>query len=350
MLCFVLLWMLWQTVSPEAAQHARAGLQAKQEGRLDEAIAEFKKVTELEPNLAAGFVYLGAVYLEKREEAPGIAALKRALELSPDLLGAHQMLGVALLSEGNAAEAIPHLEKAQARDALGIAQIETGQYTEAILNLQAALSARPNDSDLLYYLGRASGLLYKQAFDSLESAYPDSPRSHQALGENYAAMRRVPDAEKEYLDALRLRPDTPGLHLELGELYEVAGQLPKAEEEFRFEAKLRPADAEAAYRLGNILLQNGKLREARNELERADQLRPDMPETLYALGKAAGLNGDTAAAEKDWKRLLEVEKGNVLAAQAHFGLAGIYRKQGKAADAAREMNEFRKLKAPGAAR
>ena len=32
-----------------------------------------------------------------------------------------------------------------------------------------------------------------------------------------------------------------------------------------------------------------------------------------------------------------------LAAQAHFGLAGIYRKQGKAAEADREMEEFRKL-------
>jgi len=32
-----------------------------------------------------------------------------------------------------------------------------------------------------------------------------------------------------------------------------------------------------------------------------------------------------------------------LAAQAHFGLAGIYRKQGKAADAQREMSEFHRL-------
>jgi tetratricopeptide (TPR) repeat protein len=157
----------------------------------------------------------------------------------------------------------------------------------------------------------------------------------------------VPDAEKEYLEALRLRPDTPGLHLELGELYEIAGQLPKAEEEFRSETKLRPGDAEAAYRLGNALLQNGKVSEARNELERANRLRPDMPETLYSLGKAASLSGNAAGAEKDWKRLLEVEKTSALAAEAHFGLAGIYRKQGKTAEAAREMDEFRRLKTPG---
>jgi hypothetical protein len=38
-----------------------------------------------------------------------------------------------------------------------------------------------------------------------------------------------------------------------------------------------------------------------------------------------------------------LEKATALAAQAHFGLSGIYRKQGKSADANREMEEFRKL-------
>jgi hypothetical protein len=32
-----------------------------------------------------------------------------------------------------------------------------------------------------------------------------------------------------------------------------------------------------------------------------------------------------------------------LAAQSHFGLAAIYRKQGKTAEAQREMQEFQKL-------
>jgi len=32
-----------------------------------------------------------------------------------------------------------------------------------------------------------------------------------------------------------------------------------------------------------------------------------------------------------------------LLAQAHFGLAGLYRKQGKAEQARREMQEFQKL-------
>jgi outer membrane protein assembly factor BamD (BamD/ComL family) len=70
---------------------------------------------------------------------------------------------------------------------------------------------------------------------------------------------------------------------------------------------------------------------------------PDMPETLYSLGKAASLEGDTATAEKEWTRLLSIEKETALAAQAHFGLAGLYRKQGKTAAAQHEMQEFQRL-------
>ena len=181
---------------------------------------------------------------------------------------------------------------------LGIAQIGTGQLQQAVANLQAALAAHPNDPDLLYYLGRASGLLSKQAIDTLLAAYPDSARAHQALAENYYVLRQMPQAEKEFLEALRLRPDTPELHLELGLVYEGSSQWPKAEEEYRAQTKLEPGNAEAAYRLGTALLQQGKAREARTELERSNRLQPDMPETLYSLGKAAALAGDSAAAEK----------------------------------------------------
>ena len=339
----LLLWFALHTLSPEAAEHMQAGIAADKQREFDVAITEFRKVTELDPAYADGFISLGQAYMEKREFGSAIAPLKHALEVDPDSAPAHQLLGYALLVQGYAAEAIPHLERVQEKTALGIAQIQTGQLPEAVANLQAALTARPNDPDILYYLGRASGLLSKQAIDTLLAAYPDSPRAHQAMGENYFVLRQMPEAEKEYLDALRLRPDIPEVHLELGEVYAGAFQWPKAEEEFRAQAKLQPGNAEAAYRLGAALLEQGKVHEARAELLRADKLMPDMPETLYSLGKAAWLEGDAAAAEKEWLKLLSIEKESALAAQAHFGLAGLYRKQGKTAAAKHEIAEFQRL-------
>jgi tetratricopeptide (TPR) repeat protein len=267
--------------------------------------------------------------------------------MNPSLAGADQMLGYALLSAGYTEEALPHLEKTEDPGAIGVADLKLGRFPEAIKNLNAALEKHPNDPDLLYYLGRASGLLSKSAFDTLESEFPDSARAHQSLAENYVALRRLSDAEREYKAAIKSRPDLPGLALAMGEMYLLVPDLSKAESEFRGAASLEPGSAEDAFRLGDTLLQEGKLPEARAELARADKLRPDMPQTLYALGKAQSLTGDTSGAEKSWQSVVSVEKNSDLAAQAHFSLATLYRKQGKQTEAAREMSEYESLKHRG---
>jgi tetratricopeptide (TPR) repeat protein len=336
-----------QAISPEATQHWEAARRAESQKQFDVAINEYRKLTELEPAFANGFVSLGQVLMEQHDFGDALAPLQHALELDANLAPAHQLLGYALLAQGYATEAIPHLERAHEQGALGIAQLETGQFAEAITNLQAALHKRPNDPDLLYYLGRASGLLSKQSIDTLLAAYPDSARAYQSMAENYFVLRQMSEAEKQYEQALKLRPDTPNLHLELGQVFAMTSRWPQAEEQFRAESKLQPGNAEAAYRLGDALLQQGKSREARAALERSNKLQPQMPETLYSLGKAASLEADAAAAEKSWLELLSIEQQGDLAAQTHFALAALYRKQGKMPEADREMKQFQLLKNAG---
>jgi len=333
-----------QTPAPSPAlQHLHAGVEAEKNGQLDAALVEIQKATQLDPKLAVAFVDLGDVYIEKRDYAAAIPPLKRAIELSPSLEDAHRLLGYALLAQGYADEAIPHLQKAHEVNALGIALLEAGKLPDAVTVLQKALAQNPNDPDLLYYYGRASGLLSKQVFDELEARFPDSARAHQMMAQDYAALRDVPAAEREFLEALRLRPQTAGLHLEFGELYARAQQWDKAAEQFQLETETQPGSPEVFYRLGEALVQLGKFHEAREALAHSDKLKEDMPETLYMLGKAAAMDGDDGLAQKCWAHVLRLEKDTELAAQAHFGLAGIYRKQGKAADADHEMAEFRKL-------
>jgi len=342
-LIVVLFVLVGQGPSAEVVQHIQAGAQAEKEHNLDTAIAEFRKASQLDPKFPTAFLHLGQAYIEAGRYADAVGPLKQALQLDSTLVPAHQLLGYAMLAQGYAAEAVTHLEKTQDKAALGIAQTESGRFAEAVPNLQAALTSRPNDPDLLYYLGRASGLLSKESMDTLLGNYPESARAHQAMAENYFVLRQMPQAEKEYLEALRIRPETPNLHLELGQVYAGSSQWDKAEHEFRLETKQQPGNAEAAYRLGSALLQQGKAREARAELTRADHLKPDMPETQYALGKAASLEGDTAAAEKAWAKVISMEANSPLAAQSHFALAGLYRKEGRTADAERELTEFKKL-------
>ena len=342
LLLFLLLFAS-QNPSPEALDHLKAGADALNERKPDVAIAEFRKTTETAPDLPAGFVGLGQALMQTADYQGAIAPLKRAVELNPELSGAQQLLGFALLSAGYAKEAIPHLEKVQAVDALGVAQLKAGKLAEATANLQAALAKRPGDVDLMYYLGRASGLLSQQAFENLRTTAPDSARAHQILGETYAVLHNAPAAEKEYREALRLRPSTPGIHLELGDLYAGLSQWDKAEAEFRAEATSQPGDPECAYRLGNAQLQQGKVKEARLQLQRANELAPGTADILYGLGKAASLSGDKAAAEKAWLDVIRIDNNNALAGQAHFQLASLYRERGDTAKADAEMKEFQKL-------
>jgi tetratricopeptide (TPR) repeat protein len=345
LLIFVLL--CWQGASSEVLTHLKAGSDALNQSRAREAATEFRKATEAAPDLPAGFVGLGQALMQAGDYQGAVIPLKRALELNPSLQGAEQLLGFSFLAAGYANEAIPHLEKVQALDGLGVAQLKAGKFAEATATLQAALAKRPGDVDLMYYLGRASGMLSRQTFEQLRATDPESARAHQILGETYAVLHNTAGAEQQYGEALRLRPGTPGIHIELGELYAGDAQWEKAEKEFRAETALQPGDAEAAFRLGNALLQQGKVKEARRELERASALAPGMADVLYALGKAASLDGDPAAAEKAWLGVLSINKDGALAGQAHFGLAGIYRARGDSGKADAEMKEFQRLQKAG---
>ena len=330
-------------LSPAAMQHMEAGTDAERRHDFETAIAQFRAVTEADPTAAVGFVRLANALMEDHQYGDAIPSLKQALDRDPDLPIAHKLLGYALLAKGYAGEAISHLETVHEVGALGIAQIQMGQASAAVSNLQAALVKSPNDSDLLFYLSQASEMLSQQSLDALTSANPNSSRAHQVRAHNHFVLHQFPEAEREYQQALTQRPDIPGLHKELGEVYAASSQWAKAEEQFLAETKLQPGNAEAAFRLGDAWLQEGKFEEAVRELKRSDLLRPDMSETLYSLGKAAIFVSDSATAEAALMRVIMLEREGPLAAQAHYSLAGLYRRQGKIEDAAREMKEFEHL-------
>jgi tetratricopeptide (TPR) repeat protein len=331
-------------VPPDAVPLLQSGIDAENRGVFDEAIAAFRKAAELAPNAVIVFLRLGDAYMKDHDYAAAIPPLKHAAELSPDSPAVHQLLGYALLAAGYAADAVPHLKMINDPAALGIAQLQAGQAAEAVANLQSALAKSPDDPDLLFYLSRAATALAGQSLDRLRAVDPNSARGHQALGQTDYEMKMLPEAAKEYEQALALRPDLPGLRLELGQVFAAGSQWAKAEEQFRGEAKLQPGSAEAAYRLGNALLQQGKMKEAAEELKRSDSLSPGMPETLYALGKAAAISEPDAAAYA-LERVIELEKDTPLAGQAYLVLAQIHRRQGKAEQAARDTENYRKIQA-----
>jgi tetratricopeptide (TPR) repeat protein len=286
---------------------------------------------------------LAADFLQKRDYAHAVPELRKTLELQPDLLEAHAMLGQVLLTQGFSAEAIPHLERAQKLDLLGIALAEEHRPGEAIEKLLAALEAKPDDPDLLFHLGKASSVLLQRSFDHLMRANPGSARAHQLMAETYVAQQQPEPAAREYRKALELQPDLRKIHLALGMIQLNSGNLDEAEKEFRVETALSPGDGEAAWRLGSVLLRKGRSADALAELERSDRLRPQMIETLFDLAKAYNMVNKTSEAEKAWLGVISIDDSGEVAAAAHFQLAQLYRRQGAVAEAERHSKRFEQL-------
>jgi tetratricopeptide (TPR) repeat protein len=331
-------------IPSEAVQHLQSGLAMERQNDLNGAVREFLEATKSAPEYDLALLNLGDAYMKKSDFADAIPPLKKAAALNPLSGVTKKLLGYALLAQGYAADAIPYLDQVHEYRALGIAQMETGRYADAVTSLLAASAQTPNDPDLLYYLSRASEVLSSQSIDRLLAQFPDSDRSHQALGQHYFGIKETHTAIQEYESALQARPNLPGIHLELGQVYAGISDWPKAESEFRKEVALQPGSAEASYRLGYSLLQQGKMKEAADELLRSATMQPDNADTLYALGKATS-NCDARVAEKSLMRVTELEKDTPLAAQAYQALATLHRKQGKTELAAQEMKEFQRINA-----
>ena len=340
----ILLLLLALQVNPELAQHVNAGLKAQKAGDLPAAIREFQKVVQLAPTLAAAHVNLGSVYYQSKDYQNAVPSLRRALELNSNLPGAHEMLGASLLAQGWPAEAIPHLEASGSTDLLGVALLEAGREREAIERLEAAITKRPNDEDLLYYLSHAHQRLAKRLAERLLTESPDSAKAHQLIGEAQAEAGNRDAAIAAFRAALASRPELRGVHYALGELFLESGDSTSAEREFRAEVKLAPGSGAAAFKLGATLFQNGQTAAALQELERAEKLAPGMPETLLELGRAQAATGSSPAAEKSFLRVLAQERESGLAESAHFQLAQLYRSTGRAAEAEKEMNAFRRIR------
>ena len=397
-------FFLAQGLTPEVIEHAQAGAEAQKQGRFDVAIQEFSKVIALQPDSASGYANLGDAYFQNRNYDAAIPALEHALRLGPNLMGTHQTLGVILLIRGAAEEALPHLEMSRTPELLGLAYLETGRLGSAIMALRSALERQPDDPDLLYYFGRATGLAAKRTLDQLAGMSPDSThkkettanggrdsiqdvirlqmalaqrpndpdllsdfhqaaelasrqsfdkiaagsaRAHQVAAERLVEGGRLPEAEIEYGESLRLQPYASGVHFALGNVLAAESKWSGAIAQFRAETTLRPSSAETFYGLGYALLMLGQAHDAQVALSRADALRPNTPETLLALGHALFAANDAAHAEESWMKLLAVDHSGELAAQAHFMLAALYRKGGKSAEAEREMAAYQQLENTG---
>lgn len=147
---------------PAATLHFRLGRVLRRQGRLDEAIEEYRRALALEPHRQNIWWELGDALMQAGREGEAIAHQRAELERFPEDPVAHYRLGRLLAARGELQAGIEHLEAAVrakpdytlASLALADALLRAGREAEARACLTAALGYAPSDGRLREALRR----------------------------------------------------------------------------------------------------------------------------------------------------------------------------------------------------
>ena len=221
----------------------RLGQVLAEDGRVDDGVAELKKAIALRPTAAAGYYSLGFVYYQAARYAEAADTLEQMIRIAPENYLGYQLLGTVYQVMGDTDRALDNYRKTTA--------------------LRPSAVTYSNIGVLLHFKGDFAGAAesYRQAL----KLRPNAATTHRNLGDALSRMNRHSEAEKAYLESIRL--------------YEI-------------ELKLNPKNALNLVYLALVLQKTGRAEDARKFVNEALKIAPDNPEVLYRAATVSALSGD----------------------------------------------------------
>ena len=221
-------WPVLSMGDMRAITALNVGTELQAEGRLDEAVEQYRQVLALTPDDALAHSNLGTALAAQGRLDEAVGHYERALAQAPGDADTHSNLGNALLSLGRADEGVASLRRAldidpgsaEAHAALGIALHDGGEVDDAIVHLRRAVDLGVVTAELHNRLGIALGsagrldeaaVEFRRAVD-LEPGHVDA---HANLGTALQLQGRLDEAVAQFREALRVAPDHPDLQARL---------------------------------------------------------------------------------------------------------------------------------------
>ena len=226
------------------------------------------------------------------------------------------------------------------RSKLAEAEFRLGRFQEARREAERMLESDPRNEWAIFWLSQASGALAQESFSKVASLNPDSARLHELLAHYFATRRQFARAKTEYLAAIQKAPELPDLHLGLGTLYLQDGELAEAEKELQRTIELAPESTLAHYELGHIYVHEQRWDLAVPQLRRAVNDPTVSVKARLDLAKALSETDRTREAVEELLPALPDDKDG----EAHYRLAGLYRKLGENTRAEETLNAFKRLR------
>ncbi len=143
--------------------HYNFGEALSARGRIDEAVAEYRRAIDEKPDYPEACYNLGVLLVERGEIDEAVRQYRAALRAAPDLSEAHCNLGAILADRGFYDEAIEHYRAAlkimpdfaEVHNNLGNVELRLGRVAEAVSHYEEALRVMPDYADAHGNLGVA---------------------------------------------------------------------------------------------------------------------------------------------------------------------------------------------------
>ena len=174
--------------------HLSAGLLQERQKEFSAAEAEYKQVLAVDPHSTEAAIGLTNLYMKSGRLGEAEPLLRRLASERPDDAGIHLQLGRVLAAQS--------------------------KKDDAIAEIQTALKLAPADSDAQreiadLYSSAGKNDLAENTYRALVTTQPKDPELHRGLGQALLRQKKFPEAQQEFLTALRLKRDSPDVYVDL---------------------------------------------------------------------------------------------------------------------------------------
>ncbi len=292
-----------QEAAPAARDPAalfREAKQAMQDGQLEVAERDFRRVIALDPRSAPAHTNLGVVLMRQKRWSEARMELQRAQTLTPAEPGIALNLGLVSYRSNDFAGAIGPFQTAlrlapeskQARYLLGLCYFFTNRYREAAEMLAPLWESESQHLSYLYVVSIAAAKapnpeLEKRAFDQMLKVGRNSPEFHLYLGKAWLAKDDTAKALLEFRAAEAAQPNLPLVHYFLGRTYLERHDYSQAEAELRRDAALEPDFAYNYEDLGRLYAELNQPDKAAQWYRRAVEQNGTLVNSWFGLAKLA---------------------------------------------------------------